>query len=193
MSTLDIILTVIIFFFVATGFRFGFIVTLGSLVGTIIGVVVAGFYFEQGSQILQDLFISNANLANVISFIVIFTLTSRITGLVFWLIDKMFKIVSIIPFLSSINRLAGGFLGLIEGIVVIGVALLFIDKFPFSETVIPAVEGSQVAQYIMNYTSWLAPLLPEAVKALQSHINLPAGVTDFVEEALIETATSTAE
>lgn len=191
MTTLDIILTVIIFFFVATGIRFGFIVTLGSLVGTVIGAVVAGMFFEQGAEWLAQ-YISNANLANVVSFIIIFTITSRLTGVVFWLINKMFIVVSIIPFIASINRLAGGFLGLLEGVVVIGFALLFIDKFPFSDTVIPAVNASQVAQYIISYTSWLAPLLPEAVRTLESHIMLPPVVKDFVDGAL-ESATTTLE
>lgn len=193
MSTLDIILLLIIASFILSGFRFGLIVTLGSLLGTVIGAIIAGMYFDEGALILQDLFISNANLANVISFIVIFTVTSRLTGLVFWIIDKMFKIVTIIPFLSSINRLAGACLGLVEGVVVIGIALLFIDKFPFSDTVIPAVEGSQIAQYIMSYTHWLTPLLPEAVKALDSHINIPDGIKNFVHDSLMEEATTTME
>lgn len=188
MTILDFVLLIILFFFIATGFRFGLIMTLGSLLGTIIGVLVAGHYFEAGAGMLGGIFLGNENLARVVAFIIIFVLASRLVGLVFWLIDKFFKVLTVIPFLKSINRLAGGLLGFFEGAVVIGVALLFIDKFPFSEFVIPAVEGSQVAQFLLGYGKVLTPLLPDAVKALESHINLPVNISDIPG---VDTATTT--
>lgn len=179
MNILDLVLIIILFFFVATGFRFGLIHTLGALVGTVIGVLIAGRYFEAGAELLKGILFGNTNLAKVIAFIVIFILVSRVVGLVFWIIDKVFKVLAVIPFLRSINRLAGAALGLLEGAVVLGIILIFIDKFPFSEQILPAIETSQMAQWLLGYGKILTPLLPEAVKLIEGHIKLPVDLPDL--------------
>lgn len=176
MTILDLILIIIIVFFVASGWRFGLIITLGNVVGTIIGVLVAGHYFEQGAEILDSIFLGNVNLARVVAFIVIFILASRLVGLVFYLIDKFFKVLTALPFLKSVNRLAGALVGFLEGALILGLVLLFIDKFPFSEFIIPAIEASGTAQWLLGYGKILAPLLPDAVRAVEGHINLPIDI-----------------
>lgn len=173
MTILDLILIIILFFFTFSGFRFGFIHTLGALIGTIVGVLVAGRYFEAGAEILDVIFLGNVNLARVVAFVIIFILSARLVGLVFWLVDKLFKVATVIPFIKSINRLAGALLGFLEGAVVLGVTLIFVDKFPFAEFIVPAIESSGVAQWLLGYGKILAPLLPEAVKLIKSHIKLP--------------------
>jgi len=178
-TVLDLILIIILFFFVATGFRFGLIHTFGALLGTVVGVLVAGKYFETGAEVLRGVAFGNKNLAKVLAFIIIFILISRIIGLVFWIIDKIFKVLAVIPFLRSINRLAGAVLGFLEGAVVLGIALIFIDKFPFSGNIIPAIGASSVAQWLLGYGKVLTPLLPEAVKLIEGHINLPVDVSDI--------------
>jgi membrane protein required for colicin V production len=176
MTVLDLILVLILFFFTASGLRFGLIHTLGALVGTVVGVLIAGNYFEEGAELIKGVLLNNVNLARVFAFIIIFVLSSRLVGLVFWIIDRAFKVVSIIPFLKSINRLAGAILGFLEGAVILGIILIFIDKFPFSEAIIPAIDGSSVAQWLLGYGKILAPLLPEAVKLLQSHTKIPVEI-----------------
>ena len=176
MTVLDLILVLILFFFTVSGLRFGLIHTLGALIGTVVGVLVAGNYYEQGAEVIKGPLLGNENLARVIAFIIIFVLSSRLVGLVFWIIDRAFKLISIIPFLKSINRLGGAILGFIEGAVVLGIVLIFIDKFPYAENIIPAIEGSSVAQWLLGYGKILAPLLPEAVKLIESHTNIPAGI-----------------
>ncbi len=184
MTPFDIGLIIILFFFVATGFRYGFIVTFGALIGLVLGAYVAGLYFGDVSVFLLKIFAGNENLANVVAFVLIFLLTARIVGLVFWVINKLFKIISIIPFLSSINRLGGALLGFLEGAVFLGVVLVFIDKFPFSDTIIPSVRASQVAQWLLGYGYFFAPLLPDAVRMIESNVNLPFDLPDVPEVSL---------
>ena len=185
MTFLDLILIIILVFFVSSGFRFGLIITLGNLVGTLVGVLVAGYYFEQGTALLDGILLGNVNLARVVAFIIIFILASRLVGLVFYLIDKFFKVLTVLPFLKSINRLAGAFVGFLEGALILGLVILFIDKFPFSEFIIPAIETSQTAQWLLGYGKVLAPLLPEFVKAAESHIKLPINIdTQAIIESL---------
>lgn len=183
MTYLDFILIIILFFFISSGFRFGLIITLGNLVGTIVGVLVAGHYFEWGTTVLDGILLGNVNLARVVAFIIIFILASRLVGLAFYTIDKFFKVLTALPFLKSINRLAGAFVGFLEGALMLGLVILFIDKFPFSQFIIPAIEASQIAQWLLGYGKILAPLLPEFVKAAESHIKFPINIDT---EALIE-------
>ncbi len=164
MSILDFILILILFFFTFAGFFFGLIHTLGSLVGTVAGILVAGRYFEGFAEKIP---IGNANLAKVVSFFVIFVVASRLVGFAFFLIDKIFKVLSLLPFLKSINRLLGAVLGLAEGAVVLAVVLVLVMRFPFAGFLFPAIEGSQVAQALVRVGEILLPLLPQIVQEVR--------------------------
>jgi len=171
MTILDLILILIIFFFIFSGFWFGLIHALGALVGTVAGVLVAGQYFEKLAMIIGPIFGSNNNLARIIAFLIIFIVVNRLVGLVFWLINKIFNIIAIIPFLKTINRLAGAILGFLEGAIVLGVVLIMIGKFPFAGFIIPAVEASSVAKWLISIGKIFAPLLPELVRQARSYLN----------------------
>ena len=170
MTILDFILLIIIFFFTFSGFWFGLVHALGALLGTVAGVLIAGNYFEQLQKIIQPLFMKNENLAKIVAFLIIFVIVDRLVGLVFWLINKIFKVLSIIPFLKTINRLAGAVLGFLEGAIVLGVVLIMIGKFPFANFIIPAIQTSNVAKWLIHIGKILAPLLPELVKQARSYL-----------------------
>jgi len=91
--------------------------------------------------------------------------------LIFWLINKIFNVVAVIPFLKTINRLAGAVSGFLEGSLVLGVVLIMIGKFPFANFIIPAVDASSVAKYLISVGKVLLPLLPELVRQARSYLN----------------------
>ena len=171
MTILDLILILILFFFTFSGFWFGLIHTLGALVGTIAGVLVAGNYFETAADLISPIFMGNQNLAKIVGFLLIFIIVNRLVGLIFWLINKIFNVIAVIPFLKTINRLAGAVLGFFEGSLVLGVVLIMIGKFPFANFIIPAVDASSVAKYLISVGKVLLPLLPELVRQARSYLN----------------------
>lgn len=164
MTLLDLILVLIIFFFTFSGFWFGLIHTLGSLVGTVAGVLVAGQYFEQLALKLGGLTMGNTGVAKVVAFIMIFLLVSRLVGFVFWLINRMFNIIAKVPIIKSFNRIGGGLLGFAEGVVVTGIALVIAGKYITATWFVDAVMVSSVAQWLLKYGQVLVPLLPTTVK-----------------------------
>lgn len=172
MTILDFILLILLFFFIFSGFWFGLVHTLGALVGTVAGVLVAGNYFERLAQAIGPIFMGNVNLAKVAAFLLIFIVVNRLVGLMFLLVDKVFKVLSVIPFLKTINRLAGAVLGFLEGAIVLGVVLILIGKFPFAQFIIPAIEASDVAKWLIHVGGILVPLLPELVKQARSYLPL---------------------
>jgi len=169
MTVLDFILLIILFGFVLSGLWLGLIQTLGALVGTVAGIAVASRYFEQFQSLIQPFFGANENLAKIIAFIIIFIIINRLVGVIFWLINKVFKFISVIPFLKTINRLAGGILGFLEGVIILGVVLLMIGKYPIGDFMIPAMQGSQVTQWLLGIGAWFTPLLPEIVQQVKGY------------------------
>jgi uncharacterized membrane protein required for colicin V production len=169
-TILDLILLLILFLFIAFGFVMGLIEAIGAIVGVIVGSWVAGMYFDSVGGWLEGIMLGHGNIARIIAFILIFTVISRLVGLVFHFIGKIFNILSIIPFAKAINRLAGGLLGLAEGILVLGLIIYFLTKYSFSVWLTASIAASVVASWLVQLASILLPLLPEALKQLQTVI-----------------------
>ena len=152
-----VILILIIFSFVLFGLWFGLVHAIGGLLGTLVGAVIAVRYFKRWAA---------TNLGQVISFIVLFTLSSRITGFIFYGIERVLKVSNIIPGIKTVNRLAGGILGLAEGCIVVGIALLFASKFPFP-ALITQVNKSEIAQFLIGVGTTVMPFFPKVLEQVQ--------------------------
>ncbi|MEK7516515.1 MAG: CvpA family protein [Patescibacteria group bacterium] len=169
MTLFDIILIVILGGFVLFGFWFGLIHTLGALVGTVVGAWAAGHYYDALALWLSGIIGGNLNVLRVIVFVVLFTIVNRLVGLLFFILEKVFKVLTIIPFLKTINRLAGAVLGLAEGVLVLGLSIYIASRYPLGEWFTGMVLArSSVARYLSGLADVLAPLLPEAVRTLRS-------------------------
>ncbi len=92
------------------------------------------------------------------SFAMIFLLANRLTALVFYLLDKFFNFVAIIPGLKSINRLAGGLAGLAEGVIILSILLYVAQRLDFMPFVKEAFAQSQFAAPLANIGQIFLPL-----------------------------------
>lgn len=169
-TVFDLILVLVLFFFTFSGFMFGAIQTIGSLAGTIVGIIVAGRYFDVLSGKISPTPIGNPNLAKVLAFALLFVVSSKAVSLVFWIVNKVYKLLSFIPFLKSINRLAGGFLGLAEGVIIVGVALVLFKQYPFADFLLPSIDTSPIAQWLLWVGGQLVPLLPSFVDQAREYM-----------------------
>lgn len=168
-ALVDVILILILFSFIAAGFVFGLIRSIGSLVGLVVGTWAAGHYFMPVTDWLTPIFMGNALTAKFVAFFAIFTIINRLVVLIFHFIDKGFSIMAIIPFMKSINRLGGVILGAIEGVLTVGVALYVISKFvPDSGFVAKTLNDSQIAHYLVMLSKLLTTLLPDAFDKIKN-------------------------
>ena len=120
-------------------------------------IILSGFVFYLTVfDWVKNLFFGHELAGKVITFIVLFTLINRLIGFIFVLLDRTFDLISIIPFLKTINRLAGAALGFIEGGLVLGLALLFISETAFSGW----LAASKVAPFLIGFAKAIMPLLP---------------------------------
>lgn len=169
MALFDIILLIIFFSFVASGFYFGLVHILGNLIGVVIGVMAASYFYKDFSPFLQFIFLKEP-MANWLAFIIIFVLVNRLIGFVVHWIDKGFKIFKIIPFVSSINRLGGALLGFLEGALVLGTILYVGTRFLEGNFLAQAIENSRFAGLLIKIAKILLPLIPDSIKYLQNII-----------------------
>lgn len=168
-TLVDVILILILFSFMTAGFVFGLIRSIGSLVGLTIGIWAAGHYFMPLAEWLTPILRGNSSLANIAAFFIVFFIINRLTVLIFNLLDKGFSLLTIIPFLKTINRFGGLCLGTIEGILITGVAIYVIAKFaPDSGFVANTLNESQFAHWLVAITQFLTVLLPEAFDKIKS-------------------------
>lgn len=163
MILLDYILLGVILIMALLGLRKGFIESLGSVIGIIAAAIVASRFYPEAAS-----WIGGSNWANIIAFIFIFSLAIKIVSLLFWFIGKIFKIVTVLPFISSFDRLLGFILGFAEGIFVLSIILYFSLKFPFSDWLMQQMLVSLVAKTLLTIGDVFVPLFPNALTAIKS-------------------------
>jgi uncharacterized membrane protein required for colicin V production len=169
MTIFDAILLICLGGFVMFGLWFGFIHTLGSLVGTFGGAFFAGLSYEVVANWLTKVF-DNPNLMKIFAFIFIFIIFNRLIGFGFYVLDKMFNFLTFVPFLKTINRLLGGVLGFFEGVLVIGLSLFIISRFPVSDWFTQVLQASTLAGWFIGVSVILQLMLPELLRQLKSVI-----------------------
>ena len=170
MSLFDIILLIIIGGFALFGLWFGLVHTLGSLLGTILGVYLASRYYQPFAEWLIKTTGWGSNISKVVVFIIAFIIINRLVGLAFYFIDKVLSVFTRLPFISGLNRLLGLVFGLFEGILVLGIAFYFIARFPLGTQFMSAFSTSRIAPFTIQTSSILWPFIPEAIKILKSTI-----------------------
>ncbi|MBU4422069.1 CvpA family protein [Candidatus Parcubacteria bacterium] len=162
MAFIDLIFLVVLGGFALFGLWFGLIHTLGSLLGTLLGVFLASRWYDNVALWAQEKFSGSLGIWNFIAFIVLFILINRLVGFLFHIFERAFDLITALPFLKSINRLAGALMGLLEGAVVLGAIVFMAKHVPFGFEDI--IAKSQLKDYFTGVFNVLLPLVPEALK-----------------------------
>lgn len=148
MWIINILLVIAILGFIGAGYKDGFIHTAGRLVGAVIGFVLARSFSIAGGSFLAGIIPSG--WARFVAFVIIFVIVTEIVGFVFKLADGAFKILSIIPFLKTINNILGALLGIFESVVLIGGCIWVLTNFDLIASVATALESSLLARIILR-------------------------------------------
>jgi len=154
MNWLDIVIVLVVAFFAATAFSAGLIRELVTLVSAVVGVVVAGLFYD---DLARDVlvFIDNNDTANIVAFLVLL-------GAIYLagqLIAIMLKQVTAILLLGWADRLGGALFGLLKGLVVVEVLLIAFVTFDVGLD--GAIEDSGLASVFLDAASVLLIILPD--------------------------------
>ncbi len=163
MNLLDLIIIILIFLSFWEGWRQGFLRALGSLIGFIVGIWVAGHYFES----VAAWFGQEGAFAKIIAFIILYGMVAVIFTIVFWILDKILRFI---PLAKTFNKLLGSILGILEGILFLGIFLYLLSRYSFWGFLDRWIADSQLAVILVKIAGFLTPLLPEAVRLLKSVI-----------------------
>ncbi|MDO8626382.1 MAG: CvpA family protein [Candidatus Magasanikbacteria bacterium] len=171
MSFFDLILAIIIGGFGLFGLWFGLIHTLGSLVGTVLGVFLASRFYEPLANWLTGITGWAGNFPKVIMFILAFIIINRLVGLLFWVVDRLLSVVTRLPFLNGLNKILGLVFGLLEGVLVLGIIFNFMQIYPLSPRFMGYLANSALAPLTMGVAAVLWPLVPQALQMLRDNFN----------------------
>lgn len=170
-SLFDVVLLIALSGFIFYGLFFGLIRTFGTFLGVLVGAFLASRLYLTAFEWVREIFLGYENLGKVIVFIVIFSLVNRLTAFAFYLLDRAFHILSIIPFLKTFNRLGGAVLGFLTGSLFIGLIIFVASKYAFLETWFGRwLSVSELAPFFLKFANLLLPLLPEILKKIQTFV-----------------------
>jgi uncharacterized membrane protein required for colicin V production len=148
MLLVNIVLVLLLLGFAGAGMKDGFVHTLGRVVGAVLGFVAAKAWYIGWSGILGAFL--PTGWAKVLTFIIIYIVISRLVGIAFKLIDGAFRILSILPFLKSINSLLGLILGFFEGVLILGGIIYLVLTYPLIPALTQLLIPSVVAHWILS-------------------------------------------
>ena len=117
MNLLDIVIAVALIIPIFTGLKQGLIKAALSLAGLIVGVILAGNFYQQLAGVLG--FISNEDIANVVAYILILVAVMIIATVVATLLKFTAKAV----LLGWVDHLGGAVFGLLMGAIFMGALL----------------------------------------------------------------------
>jgi membrane protein required for colicin V production len=154
-GALDIVFAVIMLVAVIRCVYRGFITEIHSVAALIAGVVVAILLAKPVARLLEE-HIGIANWTTVVAFLAVFLTVYIVVKISEGLIHRIFEKLQ----LDRLDRALGFFLGIIEGILIIGVIVFALEIQPFFD-VTELLEESYIAGLMYR-------LLPKGIELFQS-------------------------
>jgi membrane protein required for colicin V production len=150
MNWVDVVIIVYLVLSIISGFAQGLIRTLLSIIGLIVGILLASHFYKQLGNILT--FISNRDLANIIAFVVILLVVMGIAVLIASILRSIIKAIM----LGWIDRIGGAVAGLILGALSVSAILAIVVKY----TSTSLITDSKLAAFFLDKFPIVLGLLP---------------------------------
>lgn len=144
MNWLDIIIVVVLIINVIISLKKGLVRELLSVLGIVLGIIFGSRFYREVNWFSE--LIKNPALAKALSFILIFLGVVIIANIIGILLHKFFKWSA----LGLLDHLGGFIFGLIKGIMIIGITLLLMSKFP---PLLQIINKSTIASAILRFTN----------------------------------------
>jgi membrane protein required for colicin V production len=161
MNWLDIVIIIILIIPMYMGFRRGLIGTLLPLVGIILGIIIAGLYYDSMANWLSNWLHSPAQ-AKIVAFVLIFILFMIAVTLVTKFVRGFLSLL----LLGWVDTIGGLFFGLVMGGIIAGALLSIVSKF-FSSSVGATVSDSALAAFLLDKFPFVLYLLPKEFDAVR--------------------------
>jgi membrane protein required for colicin V production len=171
MNVVDIAILLILAIFLVKGVVRGLLKELCSLVGLLGGAVLAFSYHASLADLLVESLRFPPTIAVVAAFLALFLTTILFFAVLGHLLSKFVNLL----FLGGLNRLAGAFFGLVQGVVLLAVVLFALSLRPLPGFLQPVFKRSELAPPFIH--------LGEATYRGSCRV-LPLGRTDAPRSAM---------
>lgn len=158
MNWLDIVIIVVLVISALVGLRAGLIKAVLSLVGLIIGVLLAGRFYVPLSE--QLAFIPQDGVAKIVAFAIILIVVMLITGIV----AALLKWAASVMMLGWLNRLGGAFFCFLLGAIFCAALLAIVVKFLGTGI----ITESGLASILLDRLPLVLALLPAEFDGIRS-------------------------
>jgi membrane protein required for colicin V production len=140
MNSVDIIILVVMAAFLVKGALRGLLKEVCSLLGLLLGGFLAFRYQAPLGEVMMETLDWPAQVCVVLAFLALFISCVVLFGVIGYLLSRFVKMV----FLGGLNRVAGGFFGLAQAIMLLAIVLFALSLRPLGGISL-ALEHSQLA------------------------------------------------
>ena len=159
MNWLDIVILVLLVIGAISGLKVGIIKVLFTVIGVIVGVILAGRFSDSLAGVLT--FIDNPGWAKTAAFAIILIAVLVIAGALAALLSSVISAV----LLGWVNRLGGAVLGIVVGAIFCAAILtMWVNYLGINE----AVSNSNLAQFLLDRFPLVLGLLPSEFDSVRS-------------------------
>jgi membrane protein required for colicin V production len=165
MSTLDIILAVFLLYFAVKGFSHGFIISIATLAGLVLGFYAASHFSEFTAQWLQqDMGLKSSNI-KLIAYIVTFV----IVVILIFLLGRFLTGVVKTAGLGIVNRLAGALFGIAKGVLITSLIFLLFSRIDPQESLFTSSQkqGSKLYKPVAAVAPAVVPMVQKYSKQVE--------------------------
>lgn len=155
MNWLDILFLIIIMVCLVVGIVKGLWRQLIGIIAVLAGLVLAALYYKGAGDIIDSV-VHNELFAYFLGFLLIFLVTVIAGVIIGYLLTRMMK-----GPMAAINRILGGALGALEGILICGILVFALQSFQVAR---PAMASSKLSPLCFKATRTVINLIPQDVK-----------------------------
>jgi membrane protein required for colicin V production len=159
MNWLDIVILIILAVSTLVGLKTGVVKAVLSVIGVILGVILAGRYYNALAGSLT--FITQPSLAKIAAFAIILIAVMVVATLISWVVKWAISALM----LGWVNHLGGAVFGFILGAIFCGAILTMWAKFSGIST---PVRDSALAGMLLNSFPIVLALLPKEFDSVRS-------------------------
>jgi len=159
-TIVDIVIIVILLYFVIRGYERGFIDQTSKIIGLVIALFIAVKQYEEFVVVLEPYLDLAQPLMYFISFIILFTAVN----LVVHIVGLVFKRVVHFLFLGMLDNIGGALLGLLKGAILVYFLVFVLNEIPY-QALVDLMEESYLANNFMELT----PIIKENIEEIFGH------------------------
>jgi uncharacterized membrane protein required for colicin V production len=155
LNWIDVVILASLAWFAYTAFHAGLIRELVTIIGAVLAVALAGFFYLELAEDIQ-VAVDDEPTAQVVAFGVIFGAVVLASQLIALFLKQAAALLMLGPF----DAFGGAFIGLLKGLVFVEIGLIAAITFP-TLGLVNDIEGSALAPFFLDVLPFLKTILPE--------------------------------